>query len=264
MRRRTALLACAFNVLLWVTPADAQPQAPPLTSNRPGIADSESLVAPRVFQVEAGVQWQQAPSEAEREWTQTWGQLTVRYGLRPWLELFTGWDGLSLDRVSVDGTSRVEAGGNDLRFGAKVAVLSEERHGVMLTLAPGWSVPVGGEEFSSGSNDASFRVLWARSLPADWSLSGNVLFTRTSDSGGRYWDNLATLSVGRPLRGSVTTFVEGVTAVFADRPDVWTVDGGIAWTRGPDVQWDISAGRAFRNDDEKWFLSAGVTLRRRR
>ena len=137
----------------------------PLTSNRPGIGDSEALVGRGVVQIESGFQAQGEPPGNDRPWTQTWGQLTFRLGLSPRIEIFTGWDGLSLDRVNEDGQSRVVAGGNDFRVGAKLAVLSEERHGLTLTVAPAWSFPVGSEEFTSGSNDGSLRLLWARSLP---------------------------------------------------------------------------------------------------
>ena len=51
--------ATVFGALVaFVMPRDVLPQTPnvpPLTSNRPGIADSEALVSSGAFQVEAGV-----------------------------------------------------------------------------------------------------------------------------------------------------------------------------------------------------------------
>src|SRR5688572_25286195 len=109
-RIRCVSVGTLFLIASW---SAAQSVPPPLTSNRPGIGDSEALVAHGAVQLEAGVQGQDAPPGDDRRWTQTWGQLTVRFGLRSRIELFAGWDGLSLDRVSAGGESRFLAGGND-------------------------------------------------------------------------------------------------------------------------------------------------------
>jgi hypothetical protein len=259
---RRVVSSCAALLLLAVS-AGAQSAAPPLTSNRPGIGDSEALVPRGAIQLEAGVQAQDAPPDSDRGWTQTFGQVTMRLGLTRRVEVYGGWDGISLDRIRVAGESHVVKGGNDIRLGTKLAVLDEERHGLTLTVAPAWSFPVGAEEFSSGSNDASFRALWARSLPRDWSVSGNLLFVRTSDAAGRYWDNAAMVGVTRTLSSTVSAFAEVSGVLLAERPDAWTMDGGLAWVARPNLQWDVSAGHTFAHRGDDWFVSAGITIRRR-
>ena len=239
------------------------PDVPPLTSNRPGIADSEELVPSRTFQVEAGGVFQDAPPAGDRRWTQTWGQLTFRYGLARRIEIFGGWDGLSVDRVSFQGQSRVVAGGNDLRVGAKVALLLEETNAVTLTIAPAWSFPIGSEAFTSGSQDPSFRVLWARSLPRGWWIWGNLLWSRLSDATSRYWETGAMIGLTRDLTERLSAFVEASNVLQADRPDNWSADGGLAWVIGVDLQLDFSVGKAFLHRGDDWFVSAGITLRRR-
>jgi Putative MetA-pathway of phenol degradation len=239
----------------------AQAQSP-LTSNRPGIGDSEALVDRGTIQIESGIQFQQAPPDNERTWTQTWGQLMIRGGLGRRIEIFAGWDGLSLDRISSDGVSRIEAGGNDLRVGAKLALLNEDAHGLTLTIAPAWSFPIGAEEFSSGTNDGSLRVMWARSLPRAWSVSGNLASTYTSDDTSRYFDNTITGGVTRGLTPAVAVFAEVATAVLGAQPDTWTIDAGLAWVSRPNVQWDFSLGRGFHDIDDRWFVSAGISVRR--
>ena len=235
----------------------------PLTSNRPGISDSEALVPARAIQLEAGVQAQGEPSHSDLSSSATFGQLTLRAGVRPRIELFVGWDGLSLDRVRVNGQSRFVAGGNDLRLGTKLAVLSEERHGLTLAVAPAWSFPVGSEETTSGSNDPSLRLLWARSLTAAWSLSGNVLFTRTSDAGARYLDNAVMVGVTRAFTDTVSAFGEVSGVLAAAHANAWTIDGGVAWIARPDLQWDLSAGHTLADRGEEWFVAAGVSVRHR-
>jgi hypothetical protein len=259
MIRVAPALAAGAIVLLGAAGAHAQTT---LTSNRPGIGDSEALIDRGAIQIESGVQFQDAPPENDRSWTQTWGQLAVRAGVRRWLEVFAGWDGLSLDRVQVDGTSQIESGGNDLRVGAKLALLDEDAHGLTLTVAPAWSFPVGADEFSSNSTDGSLRLLWARSLPRDWSISGNVVSTYTSDEAGRYLDNGVMAGLTRSITPALSVFGEVATAVLAQRADSWTVDAGLAWTPRPNLQWDLSVGRGLHDADERWFVSAGISVRR--
>lgn len=235
--------------------------AAPLTSNRPGIADSEALVPPGALQLEAGVEVDEAPPESNPRWSQTWGELTLRYGVARRIEIFGGWDGLSLDRAFSNGQSRIVAGGNDVVVGTKLSLLTEDAHGFTLTLAPSWSFPVGAEEFTSGSEDPSFRVLWARSLPREWALSGNLLWTRTSDASGRYWETDVMAGLTRGLTGTLSAFVEGSDVTRTGHADTWTVDSGLAWTMGLDRQLDVSAG--YTPVDHDWFVSAGITLRRR-
>ena len=248
--RRKGYLSSAILLLMGIS-ARAQTVATPLTSNRPGIGESEALIGRGVVQVEAGVQAQGEPRGRGPRWTQTWGQLNIRLGLARRVEIFTGWDGLSVERLSACGGSCLVTGGNDVRVGAKLAVISEARHGLTLTVAPAWSFPVGSDAFTSNSNDGSFRLLLARSLPRDWSVSGNLLFTRSSDEDGHYWDNGAMLSLTRAVTSTVSVFDEISGRLLADRPDAWTMDAGVAWVAGPDLQWDASAGHTFnhRGDD---------------
>jgi hypothetical protein len=243
-------------------PAQAQ-SVPPLTSNRPGISDSEALIPARAVQLEAGVQAQGEPPQSDVSSSDTFGEFTLRIGVRPRIELFVGWDGLSLDRAHVNGQSRFVAGGNDLRVGTKLAVLNEERHGLTLAVAPAWSVPIGSEEVTSGSNDPSVRLLWARSVTSEWSLSGNVLMTRTSDAGGRYFDNAVMVGITRAFTETLSAFAEVSGALVAAHPDAWTVDGGVAWIASPDLQWDLSAGHTFADRGDEWFVAAGITVRHR-
>ena len=148
-------------------------------------------------------------------------------------------------------------------MGAKLALLMEEAHWLTLTIAPAWSFPVGSEEFTSGSQDPSFRALWARSLPRNSSISGNLLWTRTSDALGRYWDSSVTVGLTRGVTERLSAFVEGSNVLQVIRPDSLTIDGGIAWIVGRDLQLDVSAGHTLHDRGDDWFVSAGITLRRR-
>lgn len=257
--RIVALATCLAGLNV---PAYGQAAAtpPPITSNRPGIGDSEALVGRTIVQLELGVQTGRSISGDERNWTTGWGQSTLRIGIVDPIEVFVTWGGLSVDRDSVEGVTRIETGATYLLMGSKFAVLNESRHGLTLTLAPSFSIPIGGDDSSSGSYDGSLRLLWARSLPKDWDVSGNILFLSTTDETGRHWDNLVTVSGGRSLSSSISAFVELATGLAEPRAS--TVDGGIAWVPRDNVQWDVSAGLLVRGPGQNWFVSGGVTLRR--
>jgi hypothetical protein len=257
--QRVVLVACLS--LASAVGSSAQTiSPPPLTSNRPGIGDSEALVGRGVLQVELGVETAQSRLETERDLATSWAQATLRIGIVDPIELFVNWGGVSVNRDSAAGATVIETGSNDVALGAKFAILDESRHGLTLTVAPSSSFPIGGDDFSSGSYDGSLRFLWARSLPADWDLSGNVVLLRTSDASGRYWDNLVTAGAAKSLSPSLSAF--GELAVGLAEPRAWTVDGGIAWVSRQNVQWDASAGVLVRGPGQSWFVSGGLTLRR--
>ena len=259
LRRIVSIAACLL--ILPVVSVSAQNGAPPpLTSNRPGIGDSEALVGRAIVQLELGVETAQSRFQDDREWSTSWAQSTVRIGIADPIELFVNWGGVTVDRHSAAGVTVIDAGSNDVVLGAKFGVLDESRHGLTFTVAPSSSLPIGGDDFSSGSYDGSLRLLWARSLPDDWDLSGNIVFLSTTDDSGRHWDNLATIGVAKSLSLSLSGF--GELAVGLAEPRAWTVDAGIAWISRQNVQWDASAGVLVRGPGQSWFMSAGLTLRR--
>ena len=254
----TVLAAC---VLLSSAPVSGQAaKAPELTSNRPGIGDSEALVGRGVLQLELGVEASDSRTAGEQTWETVWGQATLRIGIVDRIEAFVNWGGVSVDRDAAAGTTVIETGTNDVILGAKFALLDESRHGVTFTVAPSSSLPIGGDDFSSGSYDGSLRLMWARSLPKAWDIGGNLLFLSTTGPSGRYWDNLVTTSAGRSVSTSLYLF--GELAVGLARPRAWTVDGGLGWVPRQNVQWDVSAGMLVRGPGESWFVSGGLTLRR--
>jgi hypothetical protein len=250
----SALTSASLSAQVTTTPA-----IPPITSNRPGIGDSEALVGRAVVQLELGIESDVTTLNDEHSWTTGWGQSTLRVGIVDPVEIFVSWGGWSVDRIAETGSTRIEAGGNDLLVGAKFAILDESRHGLTLTVQPFTSVPIGGDDFSSHSYDGALRLLWARSLGEKWDLSGNVLFLSTTDDSGRYWDNVVTTCISRDISPSSFLFAELATGLT--EPRAWTLDGGVAWVPRPNVQWDLSSGVLVRGPGQSWFVSAGITLR---
>ncbi|MGH9383517.1 MAG: transporter [Vicinamibacterales bacterium] len=265
-----AAVVCAAAVVLSGPSVLAQtlpvssPLAPPLTSNRPGIAESEAILVPRAFQLESGFTLAEFSDGGVRHRLVDLPEATLRFGLTPRFELFANLSSYFWDRATFGGRAERASGASDLSVNAKIGWLSEARHGITLAAAVGLSLPVGSDEFSSGGYDPSVRLLWSRSVPGDFGLSGNLDIASVTAGPERLTAGAASLGLGRGLSESSSWFVELFGDFVEGGSHQWQLDGGIAVVPRPDVQIDLSAGRTLQSGPSAWFLAAGITLRHRR
>ncbi|RMH14772.1 MAG: hypothetical protein D6701_10920, partial [Gemmatimonadetes bacterium] len=148
----------------------------------------------------------------------------------------------------------------DLGIGAKVALRG--------AAAP-WKAAVGGTvTLPTGSTGpsaedptASLVLIAERALPRGTGIAFNVGYGRRLAGGD---DGTLSLLVTPtfPIPGvdGVGGYV-GYAGAFREGRDAHVVEWGVAWTDGPDLQWDVNAGYDPRSND--WFLGAGVAVRRR-
>jgi hypothetical protein len=242
-------------------PSTTAAQPPPLTSNRPGIGESEALVPARSVQIEAGTTVARSAADGVLATLVTTPEATVRYGIAPRVEVFAGARGLWL-RERAGGQSLTTRGLSDLAVDLKVGLLDAEHAGATVSLAGGVTLPTGAGAFTSDAVDGSVRLLWSAGLPAEFSLSGNAGVSGPSTPDGRTVAGLASISLSRPLSDRAGWFVELFDALGRRSRDVWTTAGGIAVVAG-ETQLDVSAGRAVRGGAGDWFVSAGLTVRYR-
>ncbi len=252
---------CAL--LAFSAPALAQ-QAPPITSNRPGIAESEALLVRRAIQLEAGVAFAEFTDDVGRHRLIDFPELTLRFGFRRRLELLANVSNYNWDHAEEDDSAETATGGSDLSLHAKIGLLSEETDSMTLSAAMGLSLPVGTRSFSSDGYDPSLRMLWGRSLPADFGLSGNLDIASLTVEDDRLAAAAASIGLARPLTQSTSWFVELFGTMVESSDPQWQLDGGVAIVTSDDFQIDLSAGRTLRSGPSAWFVSAGITLRYRR
>jgi Putative MetA-pathway of phenol degradation len=254
---------CAL--LAFSTPALAQQSAPPLSSNRPGISESEALLVTRAFQLESGFTFAEFGEEGERQRQVDFPEATLRFGLSPRLELFANGSNLVWNRTSSTGGASIAAThGTDLSLNAKLGLLSEDANRLTLSAAMGLSIPVGSEGESSDGYDPSLRLLWSKALPDDFGIAGNLNIASTTSDGRRDATGSASLGVGRPIAKSTSWFVELFGDFIKGDQAEWQLDGGVAIAATRDMQFDISAGRTLQSGPSAWFFAAGITLRHRR
>jgi hypothetical protein len=258
--RRILSQAMIAAVILSGAPAAAQE----LTSNRPGISESEVLLVPRAFQLESGLTFAEFDDGDGRHRQVDFPEATLRFGLTPRFELFANGSNLVWNRTtSTSGSSIAATRGTDLSLNAKVGLLSANANGITLSAAMGLSLPVGSDGETSDGYDPSLRLLWSKALPNDFGLSGNLNIAAATSDGRREAIGSASLGIGRPLASSTSWFVELFGDFIKGGQPEWQLDGGVAIAATEDMQFDISAGRTLE-EGPSWFVSGGISLRHRR
>jgi Putative MetA-pathway of phenol degradation len=242
-----------------------QATAPPqITSNRPGIAESEALMMPGAWQVESGVTVSASTDDGvdHRQWTIP--ELTLRAGLTRRVEVFLNATGFVLDVARDTGTSATTTGVSDVQLNAKLGLLTENSNVMTLSVAAGVSFPTGATVFSSGGYDPSLRVLWSKDLAGNWYIGGNIVLADTTIEERRTAAGGVGVSTGHAISGAWSWYVELFGNITQRDSSLWRLDGGVAIVTRPDLQFDVSAGRAVLSGSGAWFVSAGVSYRFRR
>ena len=244
--------------LLALAPPTAAQSPPPITSNRPGISESEALVLRHAVQVEAGVTYSAFSDDAGRHHQVDFPEATIRVGLTERVEVFVAATGYFVDMTADAGTTQ---GGSDVQINAKFGLI--HRSSFTLSAATGLSLPTGSAAFSSGSYDPSLRFFWSKSLPHDWSVAGNLVFSDSTIEENRRAAAGASLSTSHPLVHAASWFAELFGNAANDEKSLWRLDGGVAIPVGPDFQIDVSGGHALATGPSLWFLGAGISARHR-
>jgi hypothetical protein len=245
------------------TPALAQVSE--LTSNRPGISESEALLVPRAFQLESGFTFARFDDRDGRHSQVDFPEATLRFGFTERFEAFVNGSNLVWNRtISSPGVSAATTRGSDFSLNAKVGLLSEDADKITLSAAMGLSLPVGSEGESSDGYDPSLRLLWAKDLPRGFWIAGNLNISSETVDDHRHALGSASLGLGNGFVKSSSWFVELFGDFLNGESARWQLDGGFALAATTDMQFDISAGRTLQSGPPEWFVAAGISLRHRR
>jgi hypothetical protein len=255
MFRPTALALAA--VLLSATAYAQTESRPDLVTDRPDFTESSEVVGRGLFQLEGGFSY-----EGDRgvRSVAVPGAL-LRLGVSPRVELRLGTDGFVSQRA---GGIRV-SGAGDMEVGAKIRLFDQAAAGVDIAILPALSLPTGSDSQSSGGADPSVKVTWARSLPRDFGLTGNLNVASMTDGGARFTQQAFSLSLGHPLLAGWGGFVEtyGFSPMERGGGAGLTLDGGLTRPVGANLQFDVEAGRGLTPEAPDWFVGFGVAIRGR-
>jgi hypothetical protein len=231
--RAIVLAIAALVAMLVAMPVAAQDL---ISADRPGIADSSTVIGQGSLQVELG---------GERDWRPDLftTPLLVRYGMTKQLELrfeTAGWAHIPGD----DGLMPAS-------IGMKFHFLDTPSLAVIARVFP----PSGSGAFRSHQTAADIRLAADKDLNEHWSVEGNL---GASHADG---DNAATAAATLQYNVSqrIGVFID---AGATSSPSSLLIDGGAAWIIGKDLQLDLSIGARAHGDVPERFVAAGISIRR--
>ena len=153
-----------------------------------------------------------------------------------------------------------------MEIGAKFYVREEQGWTPEVALLGGTSLPVGGEEFSSGRADPTFRVCLSHTLSDRVSFGYNLGASWESNleaSSDRFslFNYTAALGIGLSEQAGMFLELFGDIPIDVDDVAAHSFDGGITYLLRDNVQLDAAGGVGISNGADDWFVGLGISLR---
>jgi hypothetical protein len=237
-------------------------QLPELETDRPDITEGSAVVGAGLWQLETGTLFQSDRHDPTVAHDVSLPNALLRLGLGDRAELRVGAEGFLAESLSTPGTHRA-SGLSDVELGVKFRVLTQEHHGVDLSLLPIISVPVGSDAFSTGGFDPTVKLTLSRGLPHGFDLGGNVIVSSITDDHSRLTQTALSASLGHGVGAGWSGFWEfyGASADSHDGGRAWLADTGVMHPIGHNLQVDVSVGRGLTEDAPDWFIGMGFAVR---
>jgi hypothetical protein len=236
------------------------------TADRPGFADSPTVLGRGHVQVESGFSWEIQSDSAGPTRTFTWPEVEIHAGVTPRIDVSLTWDGLvstvvTTPPMNTDGRS---TGGADVRLGAKFGLVSRPHFDIAL-IAYAY-LPVGSESVSSDYADPQARFTWAVSFSDRLALWGTAdMAAEREDDRHVRAKPAASASLGTTIVKSLNGFVGIIAEPPPDgsTPHVWSVEAGLVLPVGDRHQIDVWVNHQLDESAHHWFVGAGFVRRLR-
>ena len=230
----------------------------PLVTDRPDFTESAVTVTRGRTQFEAGYTFTDLGGGIE---ARSIGELLVRIGWTEIVELRVGFNSL----LRIDGPGVDLSGNEDLSLGCKIRLSDPLPPGSRLpqvAVVLSTTLPTGSDEFSNEDPQPSATLALAWQLSERTSLGSNVGYARMGESGDRFGEISASLSLGRALRERLGGYVEVYALSRQEgRGDDQFVNAGFTWALSADSQLDFRAGAGLDSDSADFFVGAGAAWR---
>jgi hypothetical protein len=255
MKKYLHLVFCFLCILITlcsgtVRAQGKEPEAKPLVTDRPDVAESAVVVGPGRFQIEAGAAFMEQSGEPGSLTTPT----LLRFGLSKRWEF-------RLESDIVTFLSPGEGGFSDVSVGTKVNLVEGESSalGILVNV----NVPSGFRRIR-GTVDPAVKILWDQDLGEGWGLGFNAGAVLTEDhTNTRFIQPVFALAVGKELTKSFRVYGE----VFGEGPpEVGSsyqlgADTGLTYLVNNDLQVDLSVATGLSPNTPDWALGVGVSAR---
>jgi len=250
MRRTGVILAFVFLL------SPLMSSGTPIASDRPKQAQSSSVVDPGVVQIEAGYRY--ADDDEARLERSTFGNVLVRIGMVPNVELRAGWDGYVYQERS---TGKVKDGIGDAEIGSKVYLCPEEGARPELAVLGELNLPLGADGISSDEADPVILLLASQSLSEFSTLHYNlgIRWEKRDDT-----DSYLAYAVAWAYRlyPEVTAYAELFGDIgVGDAEDRHSFDIGLTYDYSHGLAFDAFIGAGFSDDAEDVIAGFGATIR---
>lgn len=226
-----------------------------IDADRPGLADTSTVVGKGRFQIESGLQWE--PNDGERS---IFVPTLIRIGLSNRFELRL--ESNTFTRVSFGDDS--QSGLSPISIGAEAVVLEADDHRPGVGIIGRLSPKSGTNGFESNRMTGDVRVAADWALGGPWSLNPNVGVGWYEGNDRTFTTGLFALTLTYAPKPNVAWFVDagGQTAEL-DGGDASTIfDAGVAYIPQENWQFDISGGkRLLGRETSEGFISIGFAYR---
>lgn len=269
-----SILTAAILIVLWTATALAQSDQDPLqqqnstepdliNADRPGIADGSTVVGPKTFQIESGIQAEFRRNGDSREHT-LFVPTLLRFGIDSHWEVRV--EGNTYTRVtSFQSTSTTDrtSGFAPLSLGFKYHIYDDHQFslGTIVRVFPTW----GSKEFRTQHTTGDIR------LAADWnfaphlSLNPNIGVAKYEDDQGRLFTaGLFAVTLNWNPTKKLNPFID-LGAQWPEETNGQTsaiLDGGLAYIIGQNLQVDAGVGtRVHGETGPRPFIEFGISWR---
>ncbi len=218
-----------------------------IVTDRPSFSASPVTVAKGIWQMEFGYLFTHIDSNRS---SHSLPNALVRFGLADDAELQMSWSGytrLESGSVSTDGYSDISVGGK--------WQLSEDDARTRFAFLASISIPVGNKAFSSDSYDPNISFIWSHSGGLEW--FGMATLSRSGDNYS--FSNGVGLSFS--LGENSAFFVEHVVTLPEKGSSSHELNGGLAFLRGADMQFDVHTAVGLNSSASDFALGAGFSKR---
>lgn len=245
----------------------------PLSTDRPGFADTTAVMPQGHLQLELGYTYTNDDENGDERRDHTIGQANLRFGLLENLELRTLWSGYSMTETEFDSTSRWagrhtretdhDDGAGDMALGLRTQILRNDGLVPDLSLLTDLSIPVGSDSKSAGDVVPDFRMAYGWALTKKLRVYGVGVAAGAVDAEGTYFQGAASAALSYALSDRFGSFVEyyGIYPSGRDSDSAHHADGGITILVNDNVQVDFSAGVGLNEQAPDYFVGFGVSLR---
>jgi hypothetical protein len=234
-----------------------------LAADRPGEAETTSIVPPGTLQLEGGFKFERETGgdEANTD-TLTLPELLLRVGILPVAELRLSADGFVYeDRAGASNRSS----GSDLELGAKLRCFGQDGLRPTTALLAALSFPTGGRGVTSDGFDPRGTLLLNWELNKHLGLDANLAFagpTQGANDSSRVFEISPAVSLGAEITRRSNAFIEYFSTLKPSKDeDEHSIDAGVTHFLSDDLQLDLSAGVGLNRAAPDFFIGVGVAWR---